>query len=107
MNAHGLAGADLGKAVCLRGMSEQFIFSQTTKKTENFCYAFAVKATQLTRHAPGRLPTRPLCRKIQPNVLRCNRLARGGPPGDIIPGNCRTEGEAGFYSLTPRTPTRR
>src|SRR2546422_9768248 len=64
MNAHGLAGADLGKAVCLRGMSEQFIFSQTTKKTENFCYAFAVKGTQLTRHAPGRLPTRPLCRKI-------------------------------------------
>src|SRR2546425_1119133 len=61
----------------------------------------------LLPHAPGRLPTRPLCRKIQPNVLRCNRLARGGPPGDIIPGNCRTEGEAGFYSLTPRTPTRR
>src|SRR2546425_896447 len=67
----------------------------------------AAPAPQLARHAPGRLPTRPLCRKIQPNVLRCNRLARGGPPGDIIPGNCRTEGEAGFYSLTPRTPTRR
>src|SRR2546425_10988919 len=64
MNAHGLAGADLGKAVCLRGMSEQFIFSQTTKKTENFCYAFAVREPHLPRHAPGRLPTRPLGRKI-------------------------------------------
>src|SRR5437899_13003462 len=80
---------------------------KTDANLTNFFLAPAAPAPQLARHAPGRLPTRPLCRKIQPNVLRCNRLARGGPPGDIIPGNCRTEGEAGFYSLTPRTPTRR
>src|SRR2546422_1061033 len=87
--------------------TERAAKEKPTPISQFFFRPSAPYSPQPARHAPGRLPTRPLCRKIQPNVLRCNRLARGGPPGDIIPGNCRTEGEAGFYSLTPRTPTRR
>src|SRR2546426_2466646 len=64
MNAHGLAGADLRKAVCLRGMSEQFIFFPNYEKNREFLLRIRCQGNPTHPPRPGEAPTRPLCRKI-------------------------------------------
>src|SRR5437899_8964690 len=59
MNAHGLAGADLLKAVCLRGMSEQFIFFPNYEKNREFLLRIRCQGNPTHPPRPGEAPHPP------------------------------------------------
>src|SRR2546425_3981915 len=59
MNAHGLAGADLRKAVCLRGMSEQFIFFPNYEKNREFLLRIRCQGNPTPPPRPGEAPHPP------------------------------------------------
>src|SRR3989442_7850151 len=78
MNAHGLAGADLRKAFCLRGMSEQFIFFPNYEKNREFLLRIRCKGNPAHPPRPGEAPHPPPLPENLP--LGLHRKLPSGPP---------------------------